>query len=212
MPGVIFPVVQRMPGRMPKQQVQSAGTRAMTAGLRQALAVYFPPVSRFQVFGVDIEDVKIGGGARCDANQRRRILPPQFAQTAPISLRLLETVRRRWALTYEAWKAEQPICSQRQRGVERRITIGAGHEPAPVLSWVLGAGNLVVVAADGIVASTGSVIVLDETLRGLPRRRGAAAMLLSSPVLLEGAITGVFARKARQSSSRMTVRRPIFLA
>jgi hypothetical protein len=156
---------------MPKQQVRSTRTCAMALCRRQAITVCLPPISRFQVFGVDIEDVKIGDGACCDANQRRRILPPQFAQTALFSLRLLETVRRRWALIYQAWKAEQPIRSQRQRGVERRLMVRGDHELASVFSCVPGVG-IFVVAADVVVASACSVTALTWTFGVLPRLAG----------------------------------------
>jgi hypothetical protein len=158
---------------------------------------------------IEIENVDIGDGARRDSNQRAWIMPPQFTQPLRIAPRLLEAMRRRWALIFQAWKAEPPIRAQRQCGISR----GAGQEPASVFACVLGAGVFAVVVVATVDASTGSIIASSGTLGGLPRDRcdGAVMLPTADPVLI-GAMTGALARKARQSSSSTTVRRPIFLA
>jgi len=91
------------------------------------------------MLAIDIEGVDTGGSAGCDADQRSGILPPQVAQTSQIAFCVFEAMRSRRALIFQAGKTEPPVSAQRQRGLERRERIAAGHEPAPVLFCVSGA-------------------------------------------------------------------------
>jgi len=194
--------------RMPKQQVQSPGTRAMAPGLRQAMAICGPPCFRFQMLAIEVEHVDVRGRARRNANQRSRILSPEFAQSVRVATRLFEAMRRSRTLIFQAREAEPPIRTQRQSGIERRISVGAPHEPAPVLTSVRGVRIFGVVPATAADAWTGSVTALVGTLGGLPHRRGG----VSVAALSAGAIRGALARKARRCSSSTIVRRRIFQA
>jgi hypothetical protein len=60
---------------------------------------------------------------------------------------------------------------------------------------------------ESVNASTGSVTALTGTFGGLSRDGAVGAVLL-----LAGTITDALAKKACQSSCKMIVRRPIFLA
>src|SRR5215472_3938070 len=131
----------------------------MAPGFRQAITVCGPPCARFQMLAIEVEHVDITGGARQDADQRSGKLSPQFAETIRVTPRLLEAARRSRTLISQAREAEPAIRTQRQSGIERHVSVGARHEPAPVASSVHGARIFAVVASTPVAASTGSVTV-----------------------------------------------------
>jgi hypothetical protein len=122
---------------------------------------------------------------------------------------LFEPMRRRRLLIDQAREAAASIRAQCQSGIESRLGRRGRHDSAPPFEEV--SKRRAGFPAVGV--TTGSIEGSAGTFRGVPRRRRTGDAVLSAGMgALIGAMAGAPLRNARQSSSRMIVRRPIFLA
>jgi hypothetical protein len=163
------------------------------------------------VLAIEVEHVDTGCGTCCDANQRARISSPQLRKNTPIAACLLEPMRRCRALVGRAREAAASIRAQCQSGIERRLHLHGRHDPAPLFRELSERGVrfpavTLGAAAGAIRGAAGSLCDVR-----LGRRIGEAASSSGAGGLGRATI-GASVRKARQSSSRTIVRRPIFLA